>query len=143
MNDIDEIRKLRQEIEEKQSRLERLEKENFDIYGIWKVSTEGDCEGRSTKDLGIHQGNIFDIVKNLRSQAFYTLDVERVGYYRPNQENENRKREHTVNFKVIDRESIKLYDVPDQLNKLQKHVPENHTLTKSNCYGSVKLEWTE
>ena len=27
-------------------------------FGIWHVTTEGDCEGRSTRDLGIHEGYI-------------------------------------------------------------------------------------
>ena len=30
-------------------------------YGIWIVTTEGDCEGRSTRHLGVFQGYIDDI----------------------------------------------------------------------------------
>jgi hypothetical protein len=41
--------------------------------GLWKVTTEGDCEGRSTKDLGIHEGHIADIAFALSNQVFYKL----------------------------------------------------------------------
>lgn len=27
-------------------------------YGFWHVTTEGDCEGRSTTDLGVFEENI-------------------------------------------------------------------------------------
>lgn len=42
-------------------------------YGMWKVTTEGDCEGRSTKDLGIHEGFIDEIAFTLANQACYKL----------------------------------------------------------------------
>ena len=42
-------------------------------YGMWKVTTEGDCEGRSTKDLGIHEGFIDEIAFALANQAGYSL----------------------------------------------------------------------
>lgn len=25
----------------------------IDVYGLWQVSTEGDCEGRTVKNLGL------------------------------------------------------------------------------------------
>lgn len=33
--------------------------------GLWKVTTEGDCEGKSTKDLGTYEGHIVDIARKL------------------------------------------------------------------------------
>jgi hypothetical protein len=41
--------------------------------GIWKVTTEGDCEGRSTEDLGVHEGHIVDIAFRLSGHALYGL----------------------------------------------------------------------
>lgn len=32
-------------------------------YGIWIVTTEGDCEGRSTRHLGVFQEYIDDIAR--------------------------------------------------------------------------------
>lgn len=33
--------------------------------GEWKVTTEGDCEGRMVKDLGVFKGHIVDIALKL------------------------------------------------------------------------------
>lgn len=45
-------------------------------YGVWRVTTEGDIEGRSTKDLGIHEGYIDDIAFMLAGSACYGLQFE-------------------------------------------------------------------
>jgi hypothetical protein len=45
-------------------------------YGVWKVTTEGDCEGRSTKQLGIHEGYIDEIAQFLSAEAHYSLHFE-------------------------------------------------------------------
>jgi hypothetical protein len=47
-------------------------------YGIWKVTTEGDCEGRSTRDLGIFKGFIDEIALHLADRCYYTLDFKPV-----------------------------------------------------------------
>lgn len=41
--------------------------------GKWHVTTEGDCEGRTTRDLGYHEGHIADIALNLAGSAYYSL----------------------------------------------------------------------
>lgn len=38
-------------------------------FGIWHVTTEGDCEGRSTRDLGIHEGYIDEIALALADKC--------------------------------------------------------------------------
>lgn len=45
----------------------------YPVYGLWKVTTEGDCEGRSTKDLGIHEGYFDEIAFALADKAYYSL----------------------------------------------------------------------
>ena len=50
----------------------------LECYGTWHVTTEGDCEGRSTRDLGTHTGNIDDIAFALASQAYYGLHFNSV-----------------------------------------------------------------
>lgn len=44
--------------------------------GVWEVSTEGDCEGRTTKQLGIHKGHIIDIAFNLSGEVAYGLSFK-------------------------------------------------------------------
>ena len=47
-------------------------------YGLWRVTTEGDCEGRSTKNLGIYQGYIDDIAFALADKCSYVLQFEKI-----------------------------------------------------------------
>ena len=47
-------------------------------YGIWIVTTEGDCEGRSTRHLGVFQGYIDDIAFALAEKCCYSLEFEKV-----------------------------------------------------------------
>lgn len=41
--------------------------------GVWKVTTDGDCEGRSTKTIGVFEGHVVDIALQLSKQACYSL----------------------------------------------------------------------
>ena len=45
----------------------------IDVYGLWQVSTEGDCEGRTVKNLGIWEGFIDDIALHLADKVMYNL----------------------------------------------------------------------
>lgn len=42
-------------------------------YGYWKVNTEGDCEGRSVKNLGTFRGHIDEIAFHLADKCYYSL----------------------------------------------------------------------
>ena len=46
--------------------------------GIWEVSTEADCEGRSTRRIGIFKGHYADIALALADQCCYTLWFRRI-----------------------------------------------------------------
>lgn len=48
-------------------------KQIIPAYGIWTVTTEGDCEGRSTTNLGTFEGFIDEIAFALAGQAMYGL----------------------------------------------------------------------
>lgn len=43
-------------------------------YGRWIVTTEGDCEGRSTRQLGTHEGFLDDIAFALADRCYYSLN---------------------------------------------------------------------
>lgn len=47
-------------------------------YGYWRVTTEGDCEGRSTTHLGTFKGHIDEIAYSLASKVYYKLEFEKV-----------------------------------------------------------------
>ena len=46
------------------------------INGYWKVTTEGDCEGKTTKYLGKFYGSISDIAKKLAHKSYYSLQFD-------------------------------------------------------------------
>lgn len=50
----------------------------LEAFGTWKVTTEGDCEGRSTRHLGEHTGYLDDIAFALANQAYYGLRFDPV-----------------------------------------------------------------
>lgn len=60
------------------------EKIKAKFYGpvqVWRVTTEGDCEGRTTRDLGEFYGHIAEIAFSLADKVYYSLHfspVERV-----------------------------------------------------------------
>lgn len=54
-----------------------LEKWAKSPVGWWKVTTEGDCEGRSIDQLGTHYGHIAEIAFGLERGGGYSLTFEK------------------------------------------------------------------
>lgn len=47
---------------------------NYDNpFGVWEVTTEGDCEGRTVRNLGTHEGFLDEIAFKLADKCFYSL----------------------------------------------------------------------
>lgn len=42
-------------------------------FGWWRVTTEGDCEGRSTTQLGTFYGHVVEIGLSLADKSYYAL----------------------------------------------------------------------
>lgn len=47
-------------------------------YGSWEVTTEGDCEGKSVRNLGTFIGYIDEIALHLADKCFYSLCFHKV-----------------------------------------------------------------
>ena len=54
-------------------------------YGIWNVTTEGDCEGRTMKNLGVWEGYVDEIAFELADKCFYKLYLKPTQINKPNQ----------------------------------------------------------
>ena len=65
------------EIQRDQQLLSKLTEKYRDTYGTWRVTTEGDVEGRSITQLGTYEGHLDEIAKKLSSQAFYSLHFKK------------------------------------------------------------------
>lgn len=49
----------------------------LNAYGNWTVTTEGDCEGRTTRNLGTYIGFVDEIAFHLADQSYYSLTFKR------------------------------------------------------------------
>ncbi len=54
----------------------------MELIRVWKVTTEGDCEGKSVKQLGIYLGEVHEIAFHLASKAYYALHFEEIPSHR-------------------------------------------------------------
>lgn len=55
-----------------------MRKSNHSVYGTFKVTTEGDAEGRSARNLGIYRGFIDEIAFALADKCYYSLSFSPV-----------------------------------------------------------------
>lgn len=63
-----------------------MNNEYANLYGTWEVTTEGDVEGRSTRNLGTHTGWVDEIALHLGNKCGYSLcfnKVEEIKTYNP------------------------------------------------------------
>lgn len=58
--------------------VESLSPKYRSVYGVWRVITAGDVEGRTLKDLGVYEGYVDEIAKHLAPQQFYQLRFSKV-----------------------------------------------------------------
>ena len=49
-----------------------------EVFGTWEVTTEGDVEGRTTKNLGNFTGYIDEIALYLANKCYYSLHFKKV-----------------------------------------------------------------
>jgi len=113
-----------------------------DPFGIWEVSTEGDCEGRSITNLGIYSGYVDEIAFHLADKSLYKLRFKKldntkkytkIDSYTP------KKKEVNISFDI----ESKTWDFikTDDGHKEIKHIFRNRpvTVNKCNYYASVTL----
>ena len=115
------------------------------LHGLWEVTTEGDCEGRSVKRLGLHFGWVDDIARALAPQTYYSLKFSKKD---PTSEKhrQHSKETTTANIKLdIDSDSWDL--TPDHRARSIQAVFErqgrNVTVTEGRYYASVLLHFPE
>lgn len=117
----------------------KLQKPSYtNAYGLWHVTTEGDVEGRSITDLGVHEGYLDEIASDLAYKCYYSLQFSL--------ENPNRiPRGTNINSVSIalDIESG-TWDMkgPQRVKFVSELLKDRKvTVTESNYYASVVLNW--
>lgn len=111
-------------------------------YGLWEVTTEGDCEGRSRKGLGIFEGYLDDIAFYLADKAYYTLEFKKISIPRISHEDVSMEQSEVdvlldISSGTWDMSSEKrVLEFKKLLSRRNVHV------TKGQFYASVKLSQT-
>lgn len=59
-------------------RMKTLNPQYVSPFGTWKVTTEGDVEGKTTQDLGTYTGYIDEIALWLADRCYYSLQFQTV-----------------------------------------------------------------
>jgi len=109
--------------------------ENSKTYGSWKVTTEGDVEGKSIKYLGDFIGNLEDIAFHLANKCFYSLRFTKL----------EEINEYEITNKDVNISFDNLYSTEDLLPAAKELFSDNPTVLveKSNFYNSVRLRTTK
>ena len=107
-------------------------------FGTWTVTTEGDCEGRTTRQLGTYIGNIDEIARALAHQATYGLTFTQSKDLPPLTQN-NARDSVDIRFGVTD-----MADVSKEMRAaIVQQVLSGRpvTVSPSTGYNSVTLEF--
>lgn len=103
----------------------------FECYGTWRVTTEGDVEGRSTKQLGVYTGFIDDIAFYLSKQSYYTLSFYKTGGEIKKEDIKDSNSEVSI--------SVSGYDRYDVIKTIQNELGDTIKCEVGNYYESIKL----
>lgn len=100
----------------------------------WHVSTEGDCEGRTTKNLGVHTGLITEIAKKLSGEAYYALDFKETI---PDSERKFKAPRDQVDIRISSKNGYN--DVsPEECRDMLRGYIDQHRVEKGD-YGKIRL----
>lgn len=108
-------------------------------YGLWTVTTEADCEGRSVRNLGVFEGFVDDIALALAKECYYALTFHKV-LPKPAPKRTFKKTGDEVNI-VLDIESGTWRMSPEDRIEYCKKIFKDRdvAVVRGNVYASVGL----
>lgn len=111
---------------------------NYDSpYGIWKVTTEGDCKGKTSDLLGFYEGYIDEIALALADKCMYSLEFK---HFELNKLKSRIPKNNFVSV-TLDIESNTWDLTSDDRKKYAEILFKNRPveITKGNYFGSFKI----
>jgi hypothetical protein len=121
------------------SQFKKLPKNYQSTFGIWEVTTKGDCEGKTPKNLGTYKGHIDEIALYLANKCYYSLHFS----YKPEIE--------TINFTTFTPREVSVVlaidshtwnmnkdDLVSTMKELFKDRPVD--IEKSNYFASFMIK---
>jgi hypothetical protein len=113
----------------------RSERDQLNPMGLWRVTTEGDEEGRTVRSLGIHEGHLGEIMLALSPATFYSLAPQRV--YPPKIEADRTVTHDSANMSYYD---LFGHIKPEEaIPKVQRLLGARFKVSKGQYYCSVKI----
>lgn len=108
-------------------------------FATWEVTTEGDVEGRSIKNLGIFTGHVDEIALHLADMCFYSLSFKLV---EPTKEFTPKKDSVNVMFD-INSDTWNYIKTESGLNNIKHTFRDRPVNIKPSCYfASFTIEST-
>lgn len=128
----------------KKERQSSLHVSQLDPVGVWKVTTEGDCEGRTIQQLGVFKGHIVDIAAHLASRSYYSLKFEPGNQEKVTPIDGPKKVHIALDIKSGTWDMSNARRANEVRSMLSKESPKNNTFQVSDgqYYASVLLEVT-
>jgi len=107
------------------------------IHGTWSVTTEGDVEGRSVRQLGTFTGFVDEIALHLADKCYYSLTFKKI---EPVKEFTPKKEKVHVQFDIDSGtwDSIKKDEGLAEVRRTFSDRPV--TISESNYYASFLIE---
>ena len=98
-----------------------------DLYGTWRVRTEGDVEGRTIADLGTFTGFVDEIALYLSNKCYYSLEFKKC---------EDIKQFNPTGLDV----SVRISDLDSWRDAKELFSERPVEIGKSNYYESFKIK---
>lgn len=115
-----------------------MNKEEYSVYGVFKVTTEGDCEGKSVRDLGTYEGYVDEIAFALADKCYYCLEFHKVDPKKLHLDMTPKRKSVNIQF-GIDSGTWDL-KVKDRIKYFKDFFKDrNVEVLEGNSYASVKI----
>ena len=105
--------------------------------GWWKVTTEGDCEGRTTSELGKFYGHVAEIAFHLAAKCYYGLDFYPIESLAVNLVTPKKSPQYIATGKST---NIRVYNTQDIKKLTEWFDCPQVTIKPCRFYGCVTIE---
>lgn len=113
-------------------------RQEYSVYGVFKITTEGDCEGRSVRDLGTYKGYIDEIAFALADKCYYSLTFHQINPEEHKLDMTPKRKEVNITLDI----DSGTWDLKgkDRIKYFENFFKDrNVEISNGNCYGGVKI----
>ena len=104
----------------------------------WLVTTEADCEGRNTRNLGVYVGHIGDIALSLANHCYYSLKFHPQTHI-SKKDKSSKLEAKSVNISLDISSNTWKMNKDEIVAAIQKWIGNKFVVTPCNYYASVTI----